>query len=139
MGNRICGPGAVLPDGSLAIPGDYTAVHPDGSPAWPTGEPGAPPRSTTSITPTPTWRNPLRRTAPNVRGRERNTMKITMKAVAVTGLTSGALLLAPAGMAFADSSGSGAPGAPGVSIPTSRRQQQCQQQPAGTLARSATV
>ena len=46
-------------------------------------------------------------------------MKITMKAVAVTGLTSGALLLAPAGMAFADSSGSGAPGAPGVSIPTS--------------------
>lgn len=59
MGNRICGPGAVLPDGSLAIPGDYTAVHPDGSPAWPTGEPGAPPRSTTSITPTPSWRNPL--------------------------------------------------------------------------------
>ena len=52
-------------------------------------------------------------------------MKITMKAVAVTGLTSGALLLAPAGMAFADSPGSGAPrgsgapGAPGVSIPTS--------------------
>jgi len=39
-------------------------------------------------------------------------MKITMKAVAVTGLTSGALLLAPAGMAFADSPGSGAPGAP---------------------------
>ncbi len=76
-------------------------------------------------------------------------MKITMTAVAVTGLTSGALLLAPAGMAFADSpggaqpqiggseiqdlagtvraaltrsgapGGSGAPGAPGVSIPTS--------------------
>ena len=52
-------------------------------------------------------------------------MKITMKAVAVTGLTSGVLLLAPAGMAFADSpssgapGGSGAPGAPGVSIPTS--------------------
>lgn len=59
MGNRICGPGAVLPDSSLAIPGDYTAVHPDDSPAWPTGEPGAPPRSTTSITPTPSWRNPL--------------------------------------------------------------------------------
>ena len=57
-------------------------------------------------------------------------MKITMKTVAATGLTSGALLLAPAGMAFADSPGSGAPGAPGapgsgapgapgVSIPTS--------------------
>ena len=41
-------------------------------------------------------------------------MKITMKTVAATGLTSGALLLAPAGMAFADSPGSGAPGAPGA-------------------------
>jgi hypothetical protein len=34
MGNRICGPGNV----QGAIPGDYTTVHPDGSPAWPTGE-----------------------------------------------------------------------------------------------------
>jgi hypothetical protein len=38
MGNRICGPDAVLPDGSIAVPGDYTTVHPDGTPAWPTGE-----------------------------------------------------------------------------------------------------
>jgi hypothetical protein len=38
MGNRICGPGAVLPDGTSAIPGDYTTVWADGSPAWPSGE-----------------------------------------------------------------------------------------------------
>ena len=38
MGNRICGPGAILPDGTSAIPGDYTTVWADGTPAWPTGE-----------------------------------------------------------------------------------------------------
>jgi hypothetical protein len=37
-GNRICGSGAVLPDGKLASPGDYTTVWSDGTPARPTGD-----------------------------------------------------------------------------------------------------
>ena len=34
MGNRICGVG----NAQGAVPGDYSTVHPDGTPAWPTGE-----------------------------------------------------------------------------------------------------
>jgi hypothetical protein len=34
MGNRICGPD----NAQGVIPGDYTTVWSDGSPAWPTGE-----------------------------------------------------------------------------------------------------
>ena len=53
MGNRICGPGAVLPDGTLAVPGDYTAVHPDGTPSLPhTDEPSPTTQATTATTDT---------------------------------------------------------------------------------------